>query len=104
MPTTIKYFLFLVNSGILRSSDIGELLSKESCAALAAASSISKFEIVLSRVLQFVGGNEFSVIYVIEDILKQKSYMTGRAYLIESCVLETSPSTSLVPYFKAWRT
>lgn len=35
------------------SLDIGEPLSKESCKALAAANSISKFEMVLSSVLHY---------------------------------------------------
>lgn len=53
IPMTMRYFLFLVNSGIFTSSVMGEPLSIESCKDLAAASSISKFEIVLSSVLYF---------------------------------------------------
>lgn len=50
-PRTIKYFLFPIDSVTFRSSDIGEPLSMDSCAAFAAANSISKFEMVLSSVL-----------------------------------------------------
>lgn len=51
MPTTIRYLLLPDDSVFFKSSDKGEPLSIDSCAALAAASSISKFEIVLSNVL-----------------------------------------------------
>ena len=46
MPTTMKYFLFPVDS------DAGATLSMDSCVAFADASSISRFDIVLSSVLQ----------------------------------------------------
>ena len=51
IPITIRYFLFLDDSALLTSVDNGEPLSKDSCAVLAAANSISKLEIVLSNVL-----------------------------------------------------
>ena len=54
IPTTIKYFLFLIDPGILTLSSMGEPLRMDSCAALAADNSISKFEMVLSSVLQFL--------------------------------------------------
>lgn len=53
IPTTIKYLLFPDNSMSFNSS-IGEPLKTDSCAALAAANSISKVEIVLSSVLHSV--------------------------------------------------
>ena len=46
MPTTMKYFRFPVDS------DAGATLSMDSCVAFADASSISRFDIVLSSVLQ----------------------------------------------------
>ena len=52
IPTTIRYLLFPDDSVFFESSDKGEPLRMDSCAALAAANSISKFEIVLSNVLQ----------------------------------------------------
>lgn len=51
IPTTIRYLLFPDDSAFFNSSDNGEPLRMDSCAALAAANSISKFEIVLSNVL-----------------------------------------------------
>lgn len=48
-PTTMKYFLLLVES--LLFSDVGAPLSIDSCAAFAAANSISNVEMVLSSVL-----------------------------------------------------
>jgi len=45
MPMTMKYFHFPVDS------DIGAPLSMDSCDAFADASSISRFDIVLSSVL-----------------------------------------------------
>jgi len=45
MPMTMKYFRFPVDS------DIGAPLSMDSCDAFADASSISRFDIVLSSVL-----------------------------------------------------
>lgn len=51
IPTTIKYLLFPDDWVFFRSSDEGEPLCIDSWAALAAANSISKFEIVLSNVL-----------------------------------------------------
>jgi hypothetical protein len=46
MPMTMKYFRFPVDSGV------GATLSMDSCVAFADASSISRFDIVLSSVLQ----------------------------------------------------
>lgn len=54
IPTTIKYLLFPDDSVSFNSSDRGEPLRIDSCVALAAANSISKFEIVLSSVLHSV--------------------------------------------------
>lgn len=51
IPITIKYFGRPLESVKLNSSDMGEPLSIDSCAALAAAKSISRFEIVFSSVL-----------------------------------------------------
>lgn len=54
IPITIKYFLFPDDSPFFFiSPDIGEPLTIDSCVALAAANSISKFDIVLSNVLHF---------------------------------------------------
>lgn len=61
MPITIKYFLLFVDSLILKSSDTGVPLSIESCTALAAANSISKFEIVLSSDLHIGHGHLFRI-------------------------------------------
>lgn len=52
IPTTMKYFCLPFDSVSFRSSDKGEPLSIDSCVALAAANSISKFDIVLSSDLQ----------------------------------------------------
>lgn len=51
-PTTMKYFRLPLDPVSFMSSDIGEPFSIDSCVALAAANSISRFDIVLSSVLQ----------------------------------------------------
>lgn len=54
IPITIKYLLFRDDPVFTFSeSDTGDPFVMVSCTALAAANSISKFEIVLSKVLQF---------------------------------------------------
>lgn len=60
IPITIKYFLFFVDSATLWSSDMRESFNTDSWAALAAANSISRFEIVLSSVLHSIYGNKLS--------------------------------------------
>lgn len=52
IPITMKYFLFIVESFCAVVSGVGEPLSIESCAAFAAANSISRLEMVLSSVLR----------------------------------------------------
>lgn len=66
---TIKYFLFLIDPDILKLSSMGEPLRMDSWAALAADNSISKLEMVLSNVLQFV-----SIIssYIAEILIEQR--------------------------------
>ena len=52
IPITIRYLRLPVDSEALYSSDTGDPLRKESCRVLAAESSVSKFAMVLSKVLQ----------------------------------------------------
>ena len=52
MPITMKYFRLPADSEALYSSETGEPLRNDSCRVLAAESSVSKFDMVLSKVLQ----------------------------------------------------
>ena len=98
-PTTIKYFLFLLDPEILRSSDMGEPLSIDTCAALAAANSISKFEIVLSKVLHYECShkNKFSAVH-----RKLDAPIFKITHCIALWVLETSPRMSLDSCFTSF--
>lgn len=51
IPITIRYFCLPIGPLNFESSDWGDPLSTDSCTALAAANSISRFEMVLSNVL-----------------------------------------------------
>lgn len=93
MPTTIKYFLFLADSGIFKSWDKGELLSTESWRVLAAANFISKSEIVLSRVLHFVYGRKWC--NICHFWTYKTRHRTRRTYCVASAVLETFLKASL---------
>ena len=75
MPITIKYFLFLTGSGRFRSSDIGDPVTIESCKALAASNSISKFEIVLSNVLHPIVSEPVKM--AVYAFMKQKEVRKG---------------------------
>jgi hypothetical protein len=72
IPTTIKYLLFPDDPVLFKSSDKGEPLSMDSCAALAAANSISKFEIVLSNVLYSMYNSKLAV----QDAFIQINYVS----------------------------
>jgi hypothetical protein len=52
MPITMKYLRLPADSEALYSSETGEPFRNDSCSVLAAESSDSKFDIVLSKVLQ----------------------------------------------------
>lgn len=78
-----------MGSGNIKSSDIGDPVSIESCIALAAASSISKLEIVLSSVLQ-----QEKKISKVKHVFCRKD-MDKEAYWTALCVFETSRIISL---------
>lgn len=52
MPMTMRYLRLPADSEALYSCETGEPLRNDSCSVLAAESSVSKFAIVLSSVLQ----------------------------------------------------
>ena len=78
---------------------MGEPLSIDTCAALAAANSISKFEIVLSNVLHYARSNKnnFSAVHRKLDVPSFKI-----THCIALWVLETSPRMSLDSRFTSF--
>jgi hypothetical protein len=91
MPMTMKYFRFPVDS------DTGAPLSMDSCDAFADASSISRFDIVLSSVLidhrkEFTKPqqNKYSMLYVKSELifflLKKPSELNFAPWLATYCI------------------
>lgn len=80
-----QVFSFLHQFKNLKVFWYGEPLSKESCMALASASSISKFEIVLSSVLHFVSSRELC------NSSKTYPSLIQGTYCIAWRVFESSP-------------
>lgn len=101
IPTTIRNLLF-PDESVFESPDEGEPLRIDSCVALAAANSISKFEIVLSNVLIQHTTNNFQLVTREIKITKIKSLYVSITYCIALWVLKTSPKMSLVSRFTSF--